>query len=222
MRCYANRSAFSFWHSATPTAAYAQDLLPAHDLPDVSATDLPNAPRAQPTDLPDTTTAPPSPKITSFPIPPMPRPRMPIRPDTLTGGRPPVSIPTTKPDPAYIEHYQWRGLIWQSVEFNVAENGFRAIGDSGMRDILAHRPFWHDWLASAKQFNMRRWNDGDSFIVNYVGHPLQGAIASYIEIQNSPTQRRLQFGRPRLRQGPLQRLSMVRRLQYPLRDQPRR
>jgi hypothetical protein len=40
---------------------------------------------------------------------------------------------------------------------------------------------------------MRRWNDGDSFVVNYVGHPMQGAISGYIEIQNDPKGRDLQI-----------------------------
>lgn len=92
--------------------------------------------------------------------------------------------------------YKWSGLIWQSIEFNVVENGFRVASDPLMRDTLAHRPFWHDYDASMGQFNMRRWNDGDTFIVNYVGHSMHGAVASYIEIQNSPTDARLQWGDP--------------------------
>ena len=95
-----------------------------------------------------------------------------------------------------LDKYQWRGLIWQSVEFNVAENGFRVSSDPVMRDTLAHRPFWHNYVASMKQFNMHRWNDGDTFIVNYVGHSMQGAVAADIEIQNSPTDARIQWGDP--------------------------
>ncbi len=65
-----------------------------------------------------------------------------------------------------------------------------------MRDTLAHRPFWHDYIASMHQFNMRRWNDGDSFIVNYVGHSMQGAVAANIEIQNSLVDSRIEWGDP--------------------------
>ncbi len=36
-------------------------------------------------------------------------------------------------------------------------------------------------------------NDGDSFVVNYVGHSLQGAVSSYIEIQNDPVARNLEI-----------------------------
>jgi hypothetical protein len=61
------------------------------------------------------------------------------------------------------------------------------------RHILLNKPFWSDYFASLQQFNMRRWNDGDSFLVNYIGHPLQGAISGYIEIQNDPRGRELEI-----------------------------
>ena len=84
----------------------------------------------------------------------------------------------------------------QSLEFNVVENGFRISSDPLMRRLLTNKPYWHDWIASMRQFNMRRWNDGDDFLVNYVGHSMQGAVASYIEMQNSPTQSRIEWGDP--------------------------
>jgi hypothetical protein len=89
--------------------------------------------------------------------------------------------------------YNWRGLLAQSLFFNVVENTFRAASDDQIRLMLAKKPFWHDYFASTKQFNMRRWNDGDDFLVNYVGHPLQGAVADYIFIQNDPVGRELEI-----------------------------
>jgi hypothetical protein len=94
------------------------------------------------------------------------------------------------------DSYHWRGLIWQSVEFNVLENGFRVAADPVMRDTLAHRPFWRNYAISMQHFNMGRWNDGDTFIVNYVGHAMHGAVAAYIAIQNSPRSSRLEWGDP--------------------------
>lgn len=90
--------------------------------------------------------------------------------------------------------YNWRGLLAQSLFFNVVENTFRAASDDQIRMMLAKKPFWHDYFASIKQFNMRRWNDGDDFLVNYVGHPLQGAVAADIFIQNDPVGRQLEIG----------------------------
>jgi hypothetical protein len=95
------------------------------------------------------------------------------------------------------ERYHWKGLLLQSLEFNVIENSWRIRSDEQIRDLLYNKPYWHDYAASLKQFNMRRWNDGDSFVVNYVGHPLQGAVSGYIEIQNDPAARLLEISRSR-------------------------
>ena len=95
------------------------------------------------------------------------------------------------------EHYHWGGLLAQSLFFNVIENGFRAASDDQIRNLLANKPFWHDYAASIKQFNMRRWNDGDDFLVNYTGHPMQGAVSGFIEIQNDPRGRELEIGADR-------------------------
>ncbi len=92
--------------------------------------------------------------------------------------------------------YHWKGLLWQTFAFNMAEDGFRVAQDSTIRDQLAHKPFWHDYVASLKQWNMRRWNDGDDFLVNYVGHPMQGAVTAFIEIQNSPMESRIRWNEP--------------------------
>ena len=103
-------------------------------------------------------------------------------------------VTTGSDDYARSEHYHWGGLLAQSLFFNVIENGFRAASDDQIRDLLANKPFWHDYAASIRQFNMRRWNDGDDFLVNYTGHPMQGAVSGFIEIQNDPKGRELEIG----------------------------
>ncbi len=67
--------------------------------------------------------------------------------------------------------------------------------DQNDRHILLNKPFWSDYWASLNQFNMRRWNDGDSIKVNYIGHPMQGAISGYIQVQNDPRGRALRISR---------------------------
>jgi hypothetical protein len=94
------------------------------------------------------------------------------------------------------EPYHWKGLLLQSFAFSAIENGVRIItADQDDRHILLNKPFWSDYWASLQQFNMRRWNDGDSVPVNYVGHPMQGAISGYIEIQNDPKARGIRIGK---------------------------
>jgi hypothetical protein len=95
------------------------------------------------------------------------------------------------------EPYHWRGLIAQSLFFNVIENGFRSASDDQIRVLLANKPFWHDYAASMRHFNMRRWNDGDDFLVNYVGHPMQGAVSGFIEVQNDPVGRQQEMSATR-------------------------
>ncbi|RRA47767.1 hypothetical protein D1Y84_05145 [Acidipila sp. EB88] len=110
--------------------------------------------------------------------------------------RPWVTPASTTRDDGSPGPYQWRGLIWQTVEFNIVENAFRTSSDDVMRDLLGHKPFWHDYVASMRQWNMRRFSDGDDFLVDDIGHPIQGAVSAYIEIQNSPSDARLEWGDP--------------------------
>jgi hypothetical protein len=51
--------------------------------------------------------------------------------------------------------------------------------------------FFGDWFDSTKNF--RGWSDGDSTFTQYFGHPIQGAWAGYIQIQNDPVGRKLEF-----------------------------
>jgi hypothetical protein len=74
-------------------------------------------------------------------------------------------------EPWRYESYHWSGLIAQSLFLNAVESSFRIANDDQIRHLVARKPFWHDYFASMRQFNMGRWNDGDNFLVNYVGHP---------------------------------------------------
>ena len=87
------------------------------------------------------------------------------------------------------EGYHWKGLLWESFAFFGVENTQRLLADPYLRILIADKPFWHDYMASVKQWNWGRWNDGDNFLVAYIGHPLQGSITEFIEIQNSPRNR---------------------------------
>jgi hypothetical protein len=93
------------------------------------------------------------------------------------------------------EPFHWGSALWQSFEFLVLEHGFRLASDSYARYLLFHKPFWHDYNASISHFNMDRWGDGDSFLVNYIGHPMEGAVSGDIFLQNDPKGRSAKFGR---------------------------
>src|SRR6185437_13567297 len=59
------------------------------------------------------------------------------------------------------ERYPYGKLMWQSLEFTGAEDLYRLSTDPYMRHLIADGPYWHNYIESMKQWNMRRWNDGD-------------------------------------------------------------
>jgi hypothetical protein len=93
------------------------------------------------------------------------------------------------------ERFQWGPALWQSLEMMMLEHTFRIMTDANARYMLFRRPFWHNYFASASHFIMNRWGDGDDFLVNYIGHPLQGSVTGDIFIQNDPEGRAAKFGK---------------------------
>ncbi len=93
------------------------------------------------------------------------------------------------------EKTHWKAAFWQSLGFLAFGHGFRLANDDGARYLLIHKPFWHDYWASSDNFHMLRWGDGDSFIVNYIGHPMEGAVYGDIFLNNDPKGRAARFGK---------------------------
>lgn len=93
--------------------------------------------------------------------------------------------------------YHWKGLLWQSLGFISAEDTYRLFTDSYMRHLIADGPYWENYGIAMQHWDMNRWNDGDDFLVDDIGHPMQGAVSSFIAIQNSPKWQRLRIGESR-------------------------
>ena len=89
---------------------------------------------------------------------------------------------------------RWKTLLSQSLLFLGMEQGFRIATEEPTRDNLPGR-FFHDWGRAVG--NLHGWADGDDFLINYVGHPMQGAVAGYIWVQNDPKYQRVEFGKNR-------------------------
>jgi hypothetical protein len=106
---------------------------------------------------------------------------------------------TTDGAPQYTEGFNekihWGPILKQSFGFLVLEHTFRLANDRYARHLLWHKPFWGDYADSLQHFDMGRWEDGDAFLVNYIGHPLQGAVSGNIFIQNDPHGRSERFGK---------------------------
>lgn len=71
----------------------------------------------------------------------------------------------------------WRGAITDSLRLLVIEHSTRiAFQDKTRRELGG--PFFGDYIRSVKVPST--WEDGDSWAVNYVGHPIHGAAAGFI------------------------------------------
>jgi hypothetical protein len=104
-------------------------------------------------------------------------------------------IKPVQPAPRPSEKFHWKPALWQSFGFLVVAHAFRLANDPGARYNLFHKPFWYDYWASAANFHMSRWGDGDNFLVNYIGHPMEGAVAGDIFLNNDPKGRSARFGK---------------------------
>lgn len=86
--------------------------------------------------------------------------------------------------------YDYGGLFRESLMFLGIEHTFRLAFQASTRAELKG-PFFNDWFESDS--HLRGWRDGDPFVINYMGHPMQGSITGFIQIQNDPVGKRLVF-----------------------------
>jgi hypothetical protein len=91
------------------------------------------------------------------------------------------------------EGVDWGNLFTQSLSFLFLEHGFRLATDPTVRQ--SHEPFFEGYLKSVA--NLHGWADGDPFIVNYVGHPIQGSVTGFLWIQNDRKYQDVEIGRNR-------------------------
>jgi len=91
------------------------------------------------------------------------------------------------------EGFRWGPALLQSFLFLSTEHGFRMTHAKTRRELAG--PFFRNYWSSVR--GIRGWNDGDSVFTNYVAHPMQGAVAGFIQIHNDPGGLTQQFGRSR-------------------------
>jgi len=91
--------------------------------------------------------------------------------------------PVYVPKKETTERFHWKAAINESLLFLAVEHLHRFGEEQDTRHDL-RGPFSSDWFESVG--NLRGWADGDEFYVNYIGHPMQGAVTGFIQIQNDP------------------------------------
>jgi hypothetical protein len=101
-----------------------------------------------------------------------------LRADAAAGGPEPTG-------------FQWKPALQQAGLFLGFQHGFRLATEPGTRAELRGK-YFREWGRSIR--SVKGWHDGDPWHVNYVGHPMMGAISGYIQVQNDPQYKRSQFG----------------------------
>src|SRR4029077_10530268 len=89
---------------------------------------------------------------------------------------------------------QWRSLMKDSLLFLGVMHSFRIATEQGTRDALQNN-FFSGYLNAVGA--LHGWSDGDGYYVNYLGHPIEGAVSGYIWLNNDPRYRYVEFGRSR-------------------------
>ncbi len=101
----------------------------------------------------------------------------------------PSEEPSEKDEVSAPNRFQWRPALIQSGFLLVLQHSARMAQPKTRRELGG--PFWRDYLDSAS--NIHTWNDGDSILTDYFGHPWMGAITGYIQVFNDPSGRNLTF-----------------------------
>ena len=100
-------------------------------------------------------------------------------------------VSTSTPAPTGIA---WGHLFASSAAFLAISHSYRYATEATTRREF-HKPFLQGYVASVA--NLHGWADGDPFIVNYVGHPMQGAVSGFMWQHSDRAYRTVEFGRNR-------------------------
>ena len=111
--------------------------------------------------------------------------------DANAGGAVPVVISTPVARETGVD---WKHLIGSSLAFLAVSHTYRYATESTTRRSF-DEPFFPNYGKAVA--NLHGWGDGDPFLVNYVGHPMEGAVAGFIWQHNDRAYRTVEFGRNR-------------------------
>jgi hypothetical protein len=87
--------------------------------------------------------------------------------------------------------FRWKQAIAESFLAISLANIERVATQPDTRDAI-HGPFWRNYVDSVE--NLHGFNDGDGFITSYGVHAMEGAFPGFIERQNDPKYRNVEFG----------------------------
>jgi hypothetical protein len=103
-----------------------------------------------------------------------------------------VVLPIVKPEvPRSETKFRWRLAFQQSLLFTGIMHGFNLASEAGTRDAL-NGPWLNNYLSSVSE--LRGWSDGDTFMAPYVGHTIEGSAFGFVQRQNDPKYKNVQWG----------------------------
>jgi len=102
-----------------------------------------------------------------------------------------VSPQDVKTREASTGHFRWWPAIGESLLYTGIMHSFDVATQAGTRDAL-NGHWFQQYTRSVSE--LRGWSDSDTFMAPYVGHPLEGSIFGFIERQNDPRYRYVQWG----------------------------
>jgi len=114
---------------------------------------------------------------------------LPDNPGPAGSNSPSMVFPTGSPAPE--TKVRWSAAIKQSLFLIGIGHTFDLTTEAGTRDAL-YGPWLKDYLHSVGE--LRGWSDSDRFMAPYASHPIQGSAFGFIERQNDPRYRKVQWG----------------------------
>ncbi len=82
--------------------------------------------------------------------------------------------------------FHWRSALKQTFLYLSAQDTGLVLTDPEVRQETFTGNWFSKYHDSLKATRFNHWNDGDPFLVNNVGHPMQGAVVGFIYLQNDP------------------------------------
>jgi len=87
----------------------------------------------------------------------------------------------------------WPRVLGESFIFLSSQHGGNIWMDQDTRGALHAGDFWGRYEYCVEHYRWSRWKDDDPFGVDYIGHPMMGAVTNAMYEQNDPKQRALMY-----------------------------
>jgi hypothetical protein len=89
------------------------------------------------------------------------------------------------------DRFHWWTAFKESLLYTGIMHTFDITTEAGTRDAL-NGHWFRNYTRSLSE--LRGWSDSDRFMAPYVGHPIEGSVFGFIERQNDPRYRLVQWG----------------------------